>query len=253
MYKIYAINQGMWPFDYGMVLPWIVPGGTKGNFSAYFWCIKGKDSAILVDTGLTQEVAERLLRTKCYGGENYITDSLKKLDIEPNSIKTIIVTHLHSDHFSAYSLYPNATFYIQKREIEFFTGPGTKYMFVNRFATNISNIISLAYNKRVKYLDGDTEIAPGIRSVLIGGHTPGSQAVVVSTNKGEAVICGDAVDLYRNLEEVMCGPAADMLEALSGIDKIKAISSSPDLIIPSHDPLVLERFPSSIEGVAEIV
>ena len=117
----------------------------------------------------------------------------------------------------------------------------------------MSEVVSLAYSKRIRYLDGDEQIAPGIRAVLIGGHTPGSQVVVVTTNKGQAVICCDSLDIYQIMEENVIGLAMDLPQQLFGLDKIRELASSPDLIIPGHDPLVLQRFPSPIEGIAEIV
>jgi glyoxylase-like metal-dependent hydrolase (beta-lactamase superfamily II) len=253
MYKVYAITQGEREVDYSGMLPWVVEGGTMGLIDFYLWCLKGEDTAVLVDTGMTGGHAEEFCTAKCYGGEKYVEDRLKKLGVDPAAVKTVIITHLHGDHFGAYNLYPNATFYIQKRDIEFFTGPGVKFLQVNQFAANMSEVMTLAYAKRIQYLDGDAEIAPGVRAVLIGGHTPGSQAVVVSTSKGNAVICGDSIDLYRTMDDKVNGMAIDLLQALLGVEKIQALASSPELIVPAHDPLVLERFPSSIEGVAEIV
>jgi glyoxylase-like metal-dependent hydrolase (beta-lactamase superfamily II) len=117
---------------------------------------------------------------------------------------------------------------------------------------DMAEVMKLAYDKRIRYLDGDEQIAPGIRVVLVGGHSPGSQVVVVTTRKGEAVICSDALDLYRNLEEGVVAPGADLLQGLLAWDRIKALASSPELIIPSHDPLVLKKFPNPFEGIAEI-
>jgi glyoxylase-like metal-dependent hydrolase (beta-lactamase superfamily II) len=253
VYKIYAITQGKLEVDYGGLLPWVVAGGTMGMIDFYLWCLKGKDTAVLVDTGMTGAHAKEICTAKCYGGEQYVADRLKKIGVDPAAIKTVIITHLHGDHFGAYKLYPNANFYIQKRDIEFFTGPGVKFLQVYQFAANMSEVMTLAYARRIKYLDGDAEIAPGIRVVLIGGHTPGSQAVVVDTAKGKAVVCGDSIDLYRTMADKVSGMTVDLLPALFGVEKIQALASSPELIVPSHDPLVMERFPNPIEGVAEIV
>lgn len=253
MYKVYAITQGQREVDYSGMLPWVVAGGTMAPIDFYLWCLKGKDSAVLVDTGMTGGHAREFCTAKCYGGEEYVEDRLKKIGVTPADIKTVIITHLHGDHFGAYKLYPNATFYIQKRDIEFFTGPGVKFLQVAQFAANIPELMTLAYAKRVCYLDGDADIAPGIRAVLIGGHTPGSQAVVVETSKGNAVICGDAIDLYQTMDYKVCGMTTDLLQSLFGVEKLQALASAPELIVPAHDPLVMQRFPSQFEGVAEIV
>ncbi len=252
MYKIYGITQGQRETDLSRALPWVAEPGTKSVIATYLWCIKGEDTAILVDTGMADEAAETFHTAKYLGGARYLEDRLRKLGVEPADIEIVIVSHLHSDHFSAYQLYPKATFYIQRKEIEFFSGPGVKFRQVSQHAPNMSEVMSLAYANRIRYLDGNEQVAPGIRVVLVGGHTPGSQAVVVATSKGEAVICADAMDLYQNMAEGVVGMYVDLMPALFALDKIRVLASSPELIIPGHDPLVMSKFPNPIDGVVEI-
>ena len=113
-------------------------------------------------------------------------------------------------------------------------------------------VMKYAYSKRIRYLNGDEQIAPGIRVVLIGGHTPGNQVIVVSTRKGDIVFCCDAMQLYANIKEESVGIATNLPEALFGLEKIKQLTSSPDNLIPGHDPLLLKKFSGPIENVIEI-
>lgn len=53
---------------------------------------------------------------------------------------------------------------LKNQRIEFFTGPTTKFSFVNAVTANMSDIMNLAYAKRIRYLDGDTEMIPGVRT-----------------------------------------------------------------------------------------
>lgn len=252
MYKIYAISQGMREADLSRVLPYVVEPGTKGMIASYMWCIKGEDQAILVDTGMTDESSAKFHTAKYFGGTKYLEERLRAIGVDPGAVKTVIVSHLHDDHFSALELYPRATFWIQRKDIEYVTGPGAGYSQIARFLPHIPELMNMADANRIHYLEGDEEIAPGIKAILIGGHTPGSQVVVVQTDKGNAVICSDGIDLYRNLDERVVGMYAQLLPALQALDRIKQLASLPELIIPGHDVLVLSRFPNPIEGVAEI-
>lgn len=252
MYKVYAIPQGERNVDLSRPLPFVVEGGTVGRIAAYMWCIKGEDNAILVDTGVTEEFARHFCTARYLGGEKYLADKLRELGVEPADIETVIISHLHSDHFSAYQLYPKATFYVQKKDMEYFTGQGTKFLQVWQHAPKMEEVVKLAYAKRIRFLDGDTQIAPGVQALLVGGHTPGQQIVVVNTARGNAVICSDAMDLYRNLTEGVVGMYSELLPALLALDRIKALASSPELIIPGHEPLVMEKFPNPVKDVAEI-
>ncbi len=248
MYKIYAVAVGEMDVDSHRIIPWPAPPGPPIHISFYMWCLKGEKNTILVDAGTGGEYAEK----RKFHGTDYLKAQLKKLDVDVAQIDTVIMTHLHMDHFSGYKLYPKANFWIQRKEIEFLTGPAIRFRQIMELVPDMAEVIKLAYAKRIRYLDGDEQIVPGIRVVLVGGHTPGSQVVVVTTKEGEAVICSDAVDLYRNLEEGVVAPGVDLLQGLMAWDKIKALASSPKLIIPSHDPLVLKKFPNPVEGVAEI-
>ena len=118
MHKIYGILLGDRDVPASQLLP-DVPGLGETIRSSYFmWCIKDGDTAILVDTGLKgSDIAKRNM----YNLRSPATQ-LEKLGVDPETIVTIIITHLHSDHFSAYELYPRATFLVQRREVEFFTG-----------------------------------------------------------------------------------------------------------------------------------
>jgi glyoxylase-like metal-dependent hydrolase (beta-lactamase superfamily II) len=252
MYQVYGIFQGSRELDYTELLPNVFACSTKGLIYYFLWCIKSEDSSILVDTGLNDKDARMLLTDKYFGGESYIKEKLKELGVYADTIDTVIVSHLHIDHFSAYHLYPNATFYIQRKDIEFFSGPASHFRQVYIPAPDMPAVMGLAYNNRIRYLDGDEQIAPGIRAVLIGGHTPGNQVIVVSTQKGDIVLCSDAMFLYANMKEESAGIPANLLDALLGFERLKKLTSSPDNLIPGHDPLIVDRFPSSIENVIEI-
>ena len=252
MYKIYGITQGQRDVDLSNALPWVMPPGNKDKIDFYVWAIKGRDSTILLDTGMTDHEAKKMCNAKMYGGLDYLNDRFNKLGIDPKSIQTVIISHLHADHFSAYDLYPNAKFYLQRKEMEFYTGPATKFLQVYQFAPNMPDLVGFVYAKRVHFLDGDADIAPGIKVVHVGGHTPGSQIVTVTTKKGEAVLCADAADRYANLDKMVVGQAMDTPTALFAMDTIKSLATSPDLIVPGHEPLVMKNFPNPCEGVCEI-
>jgi glyoxylase-like metal-dependent hydrolase (beta-lactamase superfamily II) len=248
MYKIYAIEQGEREVEGHRPLPWPAKAPAMIRIAYYVWCIKSDKATIIVDTGLNDEEAhERKLN-----GVEYLKSRFGKLGIDLASVNTVIASHLHFDHFSAVELYPKATFYIQRKEMEFWAGPAAVYPQLAAVAPDMAEIMKLAYGGRVRFLDGDQQFAPGIRLVLMSGHTPGSQAVVVDTNMGQAVIAGDVIDLYRNLEEKIVGAPVDLLQALITLEKVSGLASSPELLLPGHEPLIMKNFPNPFEGIAEI-
>ncbi|MFC1928249.1 N-acyl homoserine lactonase family protein [Chloroflexota bacterium] len=256
MYTIYAMVVGERDVDDLLN----IAGGQseKIRLFYYMWCIKGADKTILVDTGMTDEdmnnsELQNPARPRVL---------LDRINVNPRNVKTVIISHLHVDHFSAHSLYPEATFYIQAKEVAFWaTLP--KHHSGFRADCHVAELIGLNYAGRVRFVDGDEEIMPGIRVVLVGGHTPGSQIVAVQTTKGTAVLACDAVHFYEELNDnispdrracwpATSGTAEDECQSLLAYETLRRLATSPDLIIAGHDPLVMSKFPSVAEGVVRI-
>lgn len=247
MYEIYGLKLGDRQMDSSFMTYRTDPGKIIKT-AYYMWCIKGHDDPILVDTGMTDDDVKKRSLTSVKAPQ----DLLAVIGVNVADVKTIIATHLHSDHFSAHSLYPNATFYLQKKELEFFATADAKNAAIFRPLTDIAEVVRLRHAGRVRLLDGDEEIAPGLNVFLVGGHTPGTQVVTVDTSRGRVVLCGDAVALYRNLEDNVHGPDLDVVQTYVAYGKIRSLAVSPHLIIPDHEPLVMERFPTVAEAIIKI-
>ena len=84
------------------------------------------------------------------------------------------------------------------------------------------------------------EISPGIYIQYIGGHTYGSQMVIVNMEEGYGVITGDVVMTEKNLqEEIPVGLCVNGKECETVFEKIRAWK--PVMIYPSHDFKIFDR------------
>jgi glyoxylase-like metal-dependent hydrolase (beta-lactamase superfamily II) len=102
-------------------------------------------------------------------------------------------------------------------------------------------------------LDGDTEILPGIRCLLVPGHTVGLQAVEVATADGTAVLASDCAHFFRNFQEDW--PSAlivDLVAWMESYEKLRNIVSDPDFLFPGHDPLLSTNYPQVAPGVTQL-
>ena len=124
----------------------------------------------------------------------------------------------------------------------------------NAEAEDVVGMVRRVYQGRVRFHDGDAELAPGVSVHLIGGHTMGLQAVRVATRRGAVVLASDASHLYANMDEVRPFPivwsVADMVE---GYGRLRQLAESSAHIIPGHDPQVLERYPAPRPDLQGIV
>ena len=97
---------------------------------------------------------------------------------------------------------------------------------------------------------GEAEIAPGVRVHHVGGHTAGMQIVSVRTARGTAVLTSDASHYYANYEQDRpFNTLHDLPGTYRAFARIRALASAPDLIVPGHDPLVLERLQPVVDGI----
>jgi glyoxylase-like metal-dependent hydrolase (beta-lactamase superfamily II) len=218
----------------------------------FVWLIRGGGRDIVVDTGFSPAMAAKRKRShlRCP------SEALRLLGVACESVEDVIITHLHYDHAGNLGLFPNATLHIQDREMHYSTG---RYMCHECFsgAYEVEDVVAMVrrvYAGRVRFHDGDAEIAPGVSVHLIGGHTMGIQSVRVMTKQGWLVLASDASHFYANMEQTRPYPiiwsVADMVD---GYARLQALAGSPGQIIPGHDPLVLERYPAPSPALKGIV
>lgn len=206
----------------------------------YFWLIKGKDKVILVDTGFSLEdgkgINPEIKQTK----DEHPLSQLKRRDIKPEDVTDLIITHLHWDHFSAMTdNFIKAKIYVQEKEIEYAINPPNPWFSQFVFLDTVKKLRS-DFKERVHLINGEEEIFPGMSVFLTGGHTPGSQAVKIKTKSGYAVLTGDVVMTYRNIEEdVPVGFNCNLEDCFRAMERIR---KEADIVIPGHDPMVLEKY-----------
>ena len=212
------------------------------------WYIEGAGPRILVDTG-TGSAEEVIAVQSLYGvslaaftaPEHDIVTQLQGLGVSPADIDIVIQTHLHFDHVGGNEAFPNATFLVHQAELPWALCPPPFGVYYYReFSSHIRNVLD-----QIQIIHGNYHVAPGVRIVYTGGHSPGHCIVFVDTSIGEAVIAGDAVYNYRNLEyEWPQGPVFGLAETLAAIQVLK----TADVILLNHDPLFDDLFPDGVIG-----
>ena len=222
---------------------------TGNMVPAPVWLIQGSDQTILVDTGLG-DVDEAMDVQARYGsdymasrGEGQdIVEGLARHGVKPEDIDTVVLTHLHYDHVGNNELFPNATFIVQKDELELATKPPRFCMFYYpEFAYKLEVI-----QDRLLVIDGDHQVNDDVRLIKVGGHTPGCQAVLVRTGLGTVCLTSDVMYNYKNLElDWPTGSFWNLQEMLDGYERIR---SEADVIIPQHDWQIMIEHPTGTIG-----
>lgn len=215
----------------------------------FIWVLRRGNRTILVDSGYdATEAAAR--------GRPILRDpreALKPLDVDPEAITDLIVTHLHYDHAGGLHLFPNATLHLQESEMVYATGPCMCSDLLRAPFTgeHVCEAIRRLYAGKLRIYDGEHEIADGVTVHRIGGHSRGLQAVRVRTQSGWLVLASDASHYYENFWHNKPFPiVVDLQDMLDGFGTLRDLASRQDLIVPGHDPLVFDYF---ARGPAEFI
>jgi glyoxylase-like metal-dependent hydrolase (beta-lactamase superfamily II) len=225
---------------------------TRMPIDYFVWAVQDAEHTILVDTGFTKTAGERRGRTFLRSP----AELLKLIGIDAAAVREVIVTHMHYDHVGNIDLFPAANFHLQDREMAYATG---RYMCHQALSQafdvdDVTGMVRCVYAGRVRFHDNEARIAPGLTVYRVGGHTGGLQIVRVHTERGWLVLASDAVHFTENRTRRSPFPivlhVGDMLE---GHRICEELADREDLIIPGHDPQVLERWPRWLESEPNIV
>jgi glyoxylase-like metal-dependent hydrolase (beta-lactamase superfamily II) len=207
----------------------------------FFYVLRRDGEVTLIDTGFAPADAPPRGRECLIAPE----DALATMGIERESVARVIVTHCHWDHIGNLDLFTNADLYVPERELEFWSAPVARNVqfWAHTEEHAIAQVERARLQKRVSATGADEEIVPGIRVISVGGHSPGQQIVVVD---GTVILASDAAHLYEELElERPFGVVVDLREMVEAYALIKELAAAPGaVVVPGHDPLVAERFPT---------
>jgi glyoxylase-like metal-dependent hydrolase (beta-lactamase superfamily II) len=222
-----------------------------GQLDFCVWVIRTPGADIVVDAGFTSSVAKR--RGRPHFREP--SEAVALLGVDVPRVSHVILSHFHYDHTGDLDPFTSARVVAQEAEMRFWTGRHAWRPEFRRLAESedIERLVRLNLDGRVDLVNGAREVVPGVKTHRVGGHTPGTQIVSVETAQGVVVLASDSSHLQAHVETGM--PAnllTDLPEMYDAFDTINSLASSPDLVIPGHDPEVLRRFKAlpGLEGIA---
>src|SRR5262245_17518719 len=162
--------------------------------------VRATDRVLLVDAGLGPEIEQMPHGMYLVGGQ--LPTGLRATGIAPADVTDVICSHLHRDHvgwlfdLGSRPVFPHATiWYGAGDRNHFVTGTGDMAAHLRRGFADPHNA------ERLRLLDQDTGIAPGVTALLTPGHTPGHLCIVLSSGEERALLLGDAITCPVQLDE----------------------------------------------------
>lgn len=203
---------------------------------SYYALVRRNGENLLIDSGFDPvDWVAAHIGMECKA-EKSVEELLAEKGLTPGDIHKVVFTHLHWDHIGSIEKFSNAAFYCQAVELQCAIASPEGGIGYN--ADLAEKLRSLAH--RFQTIEGEAELFPGLWCIPTGGHSIGSQAVVVQTPYGKIAMPGDNIARYRNLEENI--PAGLVVNLQHAADSVQIIRESCDIVLPSHDWETARRF-----------
>ena len=176
--------------------------------------------------------------------EQAVPAQLRARALDAADVHFVLLTHMHFDHASAISEFPDATFVLSKQEWDVLEDGKATDGYVKRqydfgfdyrtFDFESRDTDSFATFGRSCDIFGDGSI----RAVFTPGHTLGHTSYVLRLREREVLVAGDAIYTIRTLEEsVLPYKMADEHHFRRSLKEIQRYRERTPgaLIIPGHD------------------
>jgi N-acyl homoserine lactone hydrolase len=227
------------PIDVGRFSDTFALDGKKLPLTASCYLIKHGDDYMIWDTGYP---------VSNNGGQGAtvktpLVDQLAKLNIKPESIKLVGISHYHGDHTGQASSFPQAKLLIGKGDWDVLTSAQPPA------AVNPAPFAHwIKEGGAVEPVPADKDVFGDGSAIMLNlpGHTPGHHGLLLRLKtKGNVLLSGDVAHLRENYENNGVPTFNfDRSQSLASLDRFKRIAENlKATVIIQHDPRDIDKLP----------
>jgi glyoxylase-like metal-dependent hydrolase (beta-lactamase superfamily II) len=146
--------------------------------------IESAGKRVLVETGTGVRMSDKDREIKGVEGGDP-AEALRAVGEDPDSIDFVVLTHLHYDHAGGMigsdgaPAFRNARYVVQRDEAEAAHGEELRVQGV----MEVEQLDTVRSAGQLAEVNGDVELVHGVRVLRTGGHTRGSQAVLMGVER----------------------------------------------------------------------
>jgi glyoxylase-like metal-dependent hydrolase (beta-lactamase superfamily II) len=211
-------------------------GDLKLQFVFSCYLIKHGDDYMLWDTGHATTAPNVAPKVS-------LVDYLAKIDVKPDQIKYVGISHYHADHTGQVASFPKATVLIGKGDWDAISSPkpgqGVNFKPFESWIKGEGKIEALTLDKDV-FEDGTVIV------LRTPGHTPGHSSLLVKLPQmGPVILSGDAIHFRENAKS--SGVPAfnhDRAQTVASVERLNNIATNlKATILIQHDARDVEKLP----------
>jgi len=206
--------------------------------------LEGEGRRILVDTGLGSKLDAK--RTEIFNvrrPDGGLPGVLSRRGISAEEISDVILTHLHFDHCGGTTqrrgdelslTFPAAVHHVQRRNWEWARSPSDK----DAGSFRAEDFSPLGGSDKLHFVDGDTELFPGIHLHVVDGHTPAMQLVRIAVDDASLLFLSDLVPTRAHLKwpYIMAYDNQPLLTLGEKHDMLPRAAAESWIVAFQHDP-----------------
>lgn len=199
---------------------------------------------ILIDTGYGSKLPDKQRKIISAEEGNPLLVSLSAQGLSPEDIDFVVLSHLHFDHAGGATVvdengnlrpaFQKAEYIAQRRE--WVTATANFPELAGAYPPE--NLLPLDSADRLRLVDGNAEIVPGVRIEITGGHTEGHAVIILESEGQTAVYLGDLCPSTRHFNSRWCmAYDVDLLETRRRKPEwLGKIADGNWLALFDHDP-----------------
>jgi len=130
-----------------------------------------------------------------------LAQSMAAAGLDPKDVKTIVISHFHGDHIFGLmakdtnaQTFPEAEIIVPAAELKWWLQPVDSIPAPRR---GLAQRVQATFPnwKNIKPVDGEAELAPGIRALPAHGHTQGHTAHLISSGNAQLIASADVTNI----------------------------------------------------------